>query len=97
MIYDHKDMQSNVYETGVRWHQARVRFTVGYTNVNQVLKIYALIYQVGLSRGPVGRRDSRLDRKQAVKDPDSMEGTTVRHASLCGPGYGRALHSQRLG
>jgi hypothetical protein len=46
MIYDHIDMQSNVYETGVRWHHARVRFTVGYTYVNQVLKIYALTYQV---------------------------------------------------
>jgi hypothetical protein len=46
MIYDHIDMQSDVYESGVRWHHARVRFTVGYTYVNQVLKIYALTYQV---------------------------------------------------
>jgi len=46
MIYDHIDMQSDVYETGVRWHHARVRFTVGYTYLNQVLKIYALTYQV---------------------------------------------------
>jgi len=46
MIYDHIDMQSNVYENGDRWHHARVRFTVGYTHVNHVLKIYALIYQV---------------------------------------------------
>jgi hypothetical protein len=46
MIYDHIDMQSDVYETGVRWHHARVRFTVGYTYVNRVLKIYALSYQV---------------------------------------------------
>jgi len=46
MIYDHIDMQSDVYETGARWHHARVRFTVGYTYVNQVLKIYALTYQV---------------------------------------------------
>ena len=46
MIYDHIDMQSDVYEAGVRWHHARVRFTVGYTYVNEVLKIYALTYQV---------------------------------------------------
>jgi hypothetical protein len=46
MLYDHIDMQSDVYENGVRWHHARIRFTVGYTYVNQVLKIYALIYQV---------------------------------------------------
>jgi hypothetical protein len=46
MIYDHIDMQSDVYEAGVRWHHARVRFTVGYTYVNQVLKIYALTYHV---------------------------------------------------
>jgi hypothetical protein len=46
MIYDHIDMRSDVYEIGVRWHHARVRFTVGYTYVNQVLKVYALTYQV---------------------------------------------------
>jgi hypothetical protein len=46
MLYDRIDMQSDVYETGVRWHHARVRFTVGYTYVNNVAKIYALIYQV---------------------------------------------------
>lgn len=46
MIYDHIEMISNVYENGVRWHRAHVRFTVGYTYVGEQLKIYAMIYQV---------------------------------------------------
>jgi hypothetical protein len=46
MVYDSIIMESDVYETGVRWHHARVRLTVGYTYINQVLKIYALIYKL---------------------------------------------------
>jgi hypothetical protein len=45
MIYDHIDMYSEVYENGVRWHRARVRFTVGFTNVGGVTRIYSLTYQ----------------------------------------------------
>jgi len=46
MIYDHIEMVSRVYENGNRWHVAHVKFTVGYTNVNAQLKIYAMIYKV---------------------------------------------------
>jgi hypothetical protein len=46
ITYDHIDMESSVYEYGVRWHSARVRFTVGYTYDGSVPRIYALVYQV---------------------------------------------------
>lgn len=48
MAYDHIDMISNVYEYGVRWHSARIRFTVGYAMGagDGDLHIYAIIYQV---------------------------------------------------
>jgi hypothetical protein len=46
ITYDHIDMESNVYEYGVRWHSAHVRFTVGYTYDGSVPRIYALVYQV---------------------------------------------------
>jgi hypothetical protein len=46
MMYDHIDMDSDVYEYGVRWHHAHVRFIVGYTNVGGTVQIYSLTYQV---------------------------------------------------
>jgi hypothetical protein len=46
MIYDNITLISDVYETGVRWHHATVRFTVGYTYVDGIVKIYALVYKV---------------------------------------------------
>jgi hypothetical protein len=46
MIYDNITMVSNVYEIGVRWHHATIKFTVGYTYVNGIVKIYALVYKV---------------------------------------------------
>jgi hypothetical protein len=45
LIYDHIDMYSEVYEYGVRWHRARVRFVVGFTNVGGVVRVYSLTYQ----------------------------------------------------
>jgi hypothetical protein len=46
MIYDSITIESHILENGVRWHNATVRFTVGYTYNDGVAKIYALVEKV---------------------------------------------------
>jgi hypothetical protein len=46
MIYDEINAYVEVDEPGVRVHRALQRFTVGYTNIGGVLRIYALVFRV---------------------------------------------------